>query len=237
MKIVEKTENFLKLENRSSKILYEHFVTLLLTHSFFLLICGFLWDGLIRDELKEFDKLLIEPLYLLKLVVAFLISNILFVTFIFITLWVIINFWRGKMKIQKYLIFNTKLGKLYIKNKGLFCSDIKTLKLDNIKQVEIFKTRSAKYKTRLVLKSGKQISFDLLNHKRLSYQKEIAQSINQFLNISPEPDLVVEDDSENNAEDNQVVEDESINKLNDSPQDRIEKRRTNYLENQKGWWF
>jgi len=207
MRIVEKTEDILKLENRSSKILYEHFITLFWTHSFFLLMCGSLWDGLtpqdwivipdefitIPDELKEFDKSLIDPISLLKLVVIFLILNPFFVVAIF-TFWVIIEFWRGKMKIQKYLIFNTKLGKLYIKKKGIIFSDIKTLKLDKIKQVEIFQTLSAKYKTRLVLTSGKKISFDLLNHKKISYHKEIAQSINQFLNISPEPALIVKDE-------------------------------------------
>ena len=78
---------------------------------------------------------------------------------------------------------------------------------------------------------------DIFNNS-LSDHKEIAESINQFLNVSPEPDLIIEEE----VKDYEVVEAESNDELNDSDyphfaQDCIEKQRTTDLENQRGWWF
>jgi len=227
MRIVEKTDTFLKIENSSMSILCNLLGEFLFIH--------FAFFGFLGGILKIFSMFSSDP-NPIQVLIWLLFAIFILIGLIVLFLW-IIHFWMGKNKKQKYCIFDKSSGKLVIKKKGFILSYIKNKEISFIKQAEILKKYDKKdndleYKTRLVLNYGGKLYLDIFNNS-LSHHQVIAESINQFLNISPEPALIVEDDSE----DNQVIEEDSRNNLNDSPQDRIEKRRTNYLENQKGWWF
>ncbi|NBD31385.1 MAG: hypothetical protein GVY17_00025 [Cyanobacteria bacterium] len=190
MRIVEKTDTFLKIENSSMSIfcyllgefLFYHFVVF----SFSIVV----FDGLLEIfSNPNFFEILFSLIWL---------PPSLCVCGLIVFMGWIIQFWMGKYKKQKYLIFNKNSGEVLIKKKGLLLSLIRCKKLNKIKQVEIVKKGEkdyetlTKYETRLVFYNGEKMYLDILFNNNLSHHKEIAQSINQFLNISPEPDLIVE---------------------------------------------
>ena len=178
MKIVRENENILKLEN-SSKSIYCYLSSNFLVLHF--AVFGFS-SGIVSVIL---DQIVLAIIFWLPFAICFVIAFTV----------MLIKFWMGKYKKQKYCIFNKSSGIFLIKNKGIIFSSIESKKLNNIKQADILKEHKFngfRYKARLIFKNGEEMYLHTLGDDSLSHNKEIAQTINQFLNITPEPELIVE---------------------------------------------